>query len=652
MREIRTAGSEGGAAQSNASFLPLSLARPTLSACTQMGQMWQLGAGGLTFTVDRTRLAWMVPFSHFVFTATVMANLCVLLRAEDAVLVDTFLHVRNVDAREWSHFPEKPIANRLIQPFDLEQPQKWQLLTLRQSDIKQEWSVLVNGTKIGKLEQDHNDMQLALTIPPGVLRAISNTLEIRSASTEADDIRVGEIALHAESLSEFTKASSLSITVTDADTGAPLPCRITIALARNNTLALLGAKSDDHQAVRTGVIYSLDGKTQTGVPPGTYRVWAGRGFEYSLAETEIAIEAGDHRSIAFTLRREVPTPGLVACDPHLHTNEFAQHGDATLVERLITLAGEGIELPISTEHDQHIDYAKEAARIGVDAFFTPVVGCEVTTHEGHFNSFPIAAGAEPAMHRLRPWPQIFQNIYATPGVKIVILNHARDLHAGFRPFGAENFDASSGTFLNGRTLEANGIELINSGAQQTDPMQLVRDWLSLLNSGHRIAGFGSSDSHTVNFAIAGQARTYIPCPDHDPADLDVTEAVEAILAGETHTCFGLLTLLQQDNDGASLTAKVLGPEWTQARTLTLFANGKPIEKVSIPGDASKRAGLKFEQTWNLAELGIGSTTPTIFVAVADGPGITAPWWPIMPPYQPDSPDFKPYVMGISPAVRR
>ena len=232
----------------------------------------------------------MVPFSHFVFTATAMANLCVLLRAEDAVLVDTFLHVRNVESREWSDFGEKPFANRLIQSFDLEQPQKWRLLTLRQFDIKQEWTVLVNGTKIGKLEQDHNDMQLALTIPPGVLNATSNTLEIRSASTEADDIRVGEIALHAESLNEFRQASSLSITVTDADTGAPLPCRITIALARNNALALLGAKSDDHQAVRTGVIYSLNGKTQTGVPPGTYRVWAGRGFEYSLAETEIAME--------------------------------------------------------------------------------------------------------------------------------------------------------------------------------------------------------------------------------------------------------------------------------------------------------------------------------------------------------------------------
>ena len=37
-------------------------------------------------------------------------------------------------------------------------------------------------------------------------------------------------------------------------------------------------------------------------------------------------------------------------------------------------------------------------------------------------------------------------------------------------------------------------------------------------------------------------------------------------------------------------------------------------------------------------------------AVATGPGITEGWWAIMPPYQPDSPDFTPFVMGISPAA--
>ncbi|MFT4548371.1 MAG: hypothetical protein ACI9MB_002323, partial [Verrucomicrobiales bacterium] len=375
---------------------------------------------------------------------------------------------------------------------------------------------------------------------------------------------------------------------------------------------------------------------------GSYHIWAGRGFEYSLTTVKVEIAAGARRKIALKLRREVPTPGLVASDTHLHTGEFAGHGNATLIERLITLAGEGIELPISTEHEKHIDYSPEAKRIGAAKFFTPVIGCEVTTSEGHFNSFPIVAGSEPAQHRLRKWPQVFENIYATPGVKFVVLNHARDVHRGFRPFGPENFDAGKGNFIDGRKLAVNGLELINSGAQQSDPMRLVHDWFALLKSGHKIAGVGSSDSHTVNYVIAGQARTYVPCPDGDPSKLDVAAAVEGFVAGETHVSFGLL--VQLELNGGIANARVLGPSWTQAEKLTLYANGVAVETLEIAEADATRPGLKFEHTWPLANF----SGKTFLVAVAEGPGITEPFWPMMPPYQASSPEFKPFVMGISP----
>ena len=317
-----------------------------------------------------------------------------------------------------------------------------------------------------------------------------------------------------------------------------------------------------------------------------------------------------------------------------------------MIERLITLAGEGIELPISTEHDQHIDYAPEARRIGAAEFFTPVIGCEVTTSEGHFNSFPIVAGAEPAQHRLRPWAQVFESVYGTPGVKVVILNHARDVHRDFRPFGAKNFDAVKGKFIGGRKLEANGLELINSGAQQSDPMRLVHDWFALLRSGHQIAGVGSSDSHTVNFAIAGQARTYVPCADDDPGKLDVAAAVGGFLSRDTHVSFGLLAQLELTGDD-QVTARVLGPSWTRAEKLTLFVDGVAAGEIEISQEDGIRAGLKVEQSWSLAKLGVAPGS--FLVAVAQGPGVEGPQWPMMPPYQATTPEFKPYVMGISPA---
>src|SRR5690606_11362992 len=147
---------------------------------------------------------------------------------------------------------------------------------------------------------------------------------------------------------------------------------------------------------------------------------------------------------AFTLQHQVPTAGPVSCDPHLHTPEFAGHGDATLIERLVSLAGEGVELAVSTEHNQHIDYSKEAKRIGADKWFTSVLGCETTSSQGHFGSFPIAPETPVAESKLRPWEQIFANIYQTPNVKVCVLNHPRDIHSGFIPLGEEVFDPLTG----------------------------------------------------------------------------------------------------------------------------------------------------------------------------------------------------------------
>jgi hypothetical protein len=508
------------------------------------------------------------------------------------------------------------------------------------------WMVQLNGTMIGKLDRDHNDLELALAIPSGVLRRTGNVLEIITESEFPNDIRVGEIQLHTLNRAELTGTATVSVRVTDQVDGDPLPCRLTIVDADRGTLPLLGAKSDDRLAIRSGIIYTLDGEASFGLKPGNYKLWAGRGFEYSISAKDFTVKAGGHVDLDMELVREVETPGLVACDTHLHTYEFAKHGDCTLTERIVTLAGEGIELPISTEHNQHIDYASEAKRIGADRFYTPVIGCEVTTREGHFNTFPIQAGATPSAHKELPWANVFENIYATPGVRVAILNHARDVHSGFRPFDPTLFDAEAGVFTDGRLLNAKGLELINSGAQQSDPMQLVRDWMALLRSGHKISGVGSSDSHSVNFAIVGQARTYISCDVSDPSAIDVNAAVQSFLDGNTSVSFGLLTLIEVQGDNASV--KVLGPGWTTAHKLSLFANGRAIEVLEIPAASGSRPNLKFEKSWNLNDLNLESGS--FLVAVAEGPGISEPYWPMMPPYQPTTDKYEPFVMGISRAV--
>ena len=52
-------------------------------------------------------------------------------------------------------------------------------------------------------------------------------------------------------------------------------------------------------------------------------------------------------------------------DTHIHTLELSGHGDASVVERALTLAGEGIELAIATEHNRVADYSPALSAAGV-----------------------------------------------------------------------------------------------------------------------------------------------------------------------------------------------------------------------------------------------------------------------------------------------
>ena len=130
-------------------------------------------------------------------------------------------------------------------------------------------------------------------------------------------------------------------------------------------------------------------------------------------------------------------------------------------------------------------------------------------------------------------------------------------------------------------------------------MQIIYDWFSLLNAGHKISGIGASDSHTVNFVIPGQARTYLPIDDSDPSILDVEAACDAIVAGKTEVSFGLLCQLTHEKEKGLLRADVLGPDWSTASHLLLYADGKDVGLIEIPEAQQRLPGRKFQFEWSL-----------------------------------------------------
>jgi hypothetical protein len=577
--------------------------------------------------------------------------------AKEFVLDSALHHLRAAGPREWSDFPARPEGPSLSVRFKTERNDGEWTLRLRQQDVKQTWKVLLNGEEIGKLAEDENAQILCLPLSAGRLRTGENQLVIEPVGRTPDDIRVGEIRLDDRPMQCLLSEAAVEVSVREAGrTGesAPTPCRLTILNAQG-TLAPVGAVSDGRLAVRAGVIYSGDGKARFGLPAGDYTIHAGRGFEYSIDTVRVTLRPGDTVCKTLTIRREVPTDGYISCDTHVHTLTYSGHGDASTAERVLTLAGEGIELPIATDHNIQVDYREAAVKQGVSRYFTLVPGNEVTTAVGHFNIWPVRAGGPLPDATVKDWKSLFASIAERTGAKVVILNHPRDLHGGFRPFGPKHHLALTGERLDGWELRANGMEVVNSAAQQTDVMRPYHDWFGLLNCGVFLTPVGASDSHTVNRYIVGQARTYIRIKDDRPGDIDVSQAAANFAAGRVLVSCGLLAdILVDDKYGpgdlvpakgeVKVAVRVLGPSWATADKVELYANGIKVREAPIA--EGQKTGIKWQGEWTLPRF----RHDAHLVALASGPAVRELYWPIARPYQPTSPVVERRAIGSTGAV--
>jgi hypothetical protein len=573
-----------------------------------------------------------------------------MAHAESASIQRKRVHLGKAGQFEWEIFKDDPVyAERLEVRFEAKANTTEHTLRIWQRDVKQTWPVLLNGRRLGSLTLAETALECVLAVPIGALRGGENMLVIE-APAQLDDIEVGPVILDSKPVVEAITGSTLQVSVTDAHTDEAIPCRLTLTRA-DGTLQPLRAEPSGDVAMRVGVVYAKHGKTTLSVPPGDYVLHAGHGFEWSVEARRLSLKLGDNQKVKLGLKREVDTKNWIAADSHIHTLTHSGHGDANIEERMITIAGEGIELAIATDHNHHTDYAPIAASVGVAEQFTSIVGNEVTTKHGHFNAFPIQAGAALVNHNEQDWVKLLPAIRATPGVKVITLNHPRDLHSGFVPLGGLQFNPTTGKHRHAEALDIDAMEVITSGAMQSDIHLLYRDWFALLNRGHRIAAIASSDTHDVNRFILGQGRTYAAAKDGNPAQLDLDEVWRSYQEGRLLVSLGLMATLKVDDrftvgdlatglgSQIKVQALVSGPAWVKADRIELYANGILIREQSIKDD--HRAGEKARITWELPK----PAHDVHLVAIATGPGITEPFWEIPRPYQPSSKALTPRVIG-------
>jgi hypothetical protein len=92
--------------------------------------------------------------------------------------------------------------------------------------------------------------------------------------------------------------------------------------------------------------------------------------------------------------------------------------------------------------------------------------------------------------------------------------------------------------------------------------------------------------------------------------------------------------------------EVLVPSWVQADRVQLFANGIMIQESRLDQRAKNPA--KDNPTARTISWTLSRPAHDVFlVAVASGPGVTAPYWPIARPYQPTSRAWDPPVIGAT-----
>jgi hypothetical protein len=474
-----------------------------------------------------------------------------------------------------------------------------------------------------------------------------------------EDILLHQISIANRSRDSLLSSNILNVTVRDKQTGQVVPSRITIVDSRG-TLAALYDFGATNLATRPGVCYTAGITARLGLLPGEYMVYATRGPEYSVARAAIKL-SGTQENLELDVTREVDTRGWIACDTHIHTYEISRHGDAMLMDRMMTLAGEGIELAASTEHNIHADYLPAAKILGLNRYFTVLPGNEVTTVKGHFNIFPVSLSAAPPNAKLATWPELMTALRATPNAQVVILNHPMDTHAGFTPFAATNFNSVTARNLRGDfpfTFDA--MEVINSGAMRSDWMEPFRAWFALLNRGYRVTGVSGSDSHDVSRFIVGQGRTYIQGDDSIAGKIGVDEACRDLKAGRAVVSLGifpsitirgssgaasagpgnLLSAIKDDGLDIRVTAswsKGMHSERGKAPSIALYANGR---------EAARHDGAyenNLDHAWHIQR----PRHDTYYLAIASAPGVTAPYWAVARPYQPTSTRWEPVLLGAT-----
>ena len=366
-------------------------------------------------------------------------------------------------------------------------------------------------------------------------------------------------------------------------------------------------------------ILAADGIGTAPVLPGTYEVSVTRGFEYAPFHGWMTVAPTVATPLSAELERVVDTTGFLAMDAHLHAAP-SPDSQVPIPDRIRTLATEGVEVAVSTDHEYIGSWQSGIDETGLGRWVATIPGCELTAVvPEHMNIYPVEPRFDlDARGGYVRWYQMdIEEIYEAArarGARIIQLNHpaylrliqydrltglpgledptAIGLHAGARLW-SWNFDV---------------IELMNGHERPFVQPGLPRttgyfdDWMSFLNLGHLITAVGTTDMH--GYDVPGQPRTYFASSTDEPLEFDEEDLVASLLAGravvsdgafarvEINGVAGLGDLVTATEGTVDLTVRIEAIPEIDVTHFLVFVNCDEILKVaaSDPGGVVKYDG--------------------------------------------------------------
>ncbi len=354
-------------------------------------------------------------------------------------------------------------------------------------------------------------------------------------------------------------------------------------------------------------VYTANGSGEVELAPGTYRVLATHGPEWSVAEQDVTIAVDVGRAVRAQLVRQVLTPGWISADFHVHAAP-SPDSSVALEDRVTALIAEGVEFAAATDHNHTTDYGPTIVSLGAVKDLVAVPGIEVTTKDwGHFNAYPYPVDAGVPPYESLTASGIFAGIRQRAPDAVVQVNHPNMKHIGYFIHG--DLDVPHGVYRRpGFDLGFDALEVVN-GFELDEPgvlAQNLADWFGLLNRGFRFTAVGNSDSHRLVYQWAGYPRTYVRVSTDEAGTVDAAEVIASLRAGHAIISAGPFVSVLVDGvagpgdlvttqaDGPVLEVSVRAADWVDVTRAEVWVNGEVVAQRRAPGIARRPVRLEWQ----------------------------------------------------------